>query len=573
MPVDLPFDRRCSIQQSAFLDEDFLASLLVKNVKGRTQKGKAESCGDTTGHSLPYKTDDDIKKGGSGHINGSSIGSLNARNLVGSFLYEQLLNRDCTGNRSLDSHGNLTDGHMNNPCDSGTHSTNTQVEARCSEEWLNKLHIVTLKHDKNLQFSICDKIFQPIELIFIGYLLSSLESPSASAASSSSSSSSIEDDADTDAGVELFCQANQRASSQQNLKQKIAKYNQECVKKVQLTLPVTDTKAHTDTDEVKTSIQLEVIIRHIFLQHPDEAYDAVLVLCEMEQEISFSSKQEDSTEENKKKNKHEILRDICLSVIYSLSISDACACTDDLQELLSSPQSEVVGKQNENDNDNKNEDERNAKTYYRIQLQNSLLKVLLHFNDVLGVAQFLIKWNRINDLKMFSSRAWESVRFLTGEEENEEYSPFSTVRNPSTSSSTWRNVPLRRPLPEFENITDLNHCDEFGDDDLDDVNSDEEEEEEGDDIHHIDNDNEDNDAGKHFNVTRSVGGSTYVTQSTVQYRHPRALPPNSSKCLRDRLLEASMVDRLCPHTPSTKLPTHSVETEILRDKITENVKI
>jgi hypothetical protein len=574
MPVDLPCDRRCSIQQSAFLEEDFLASLLVKNVKGKTQKGKAESCGDITGHSLPHKTDDDIKKDGSRHMNGSSIGSLNANNLVGSFLYEQLLNRDCTGNRSFDSHGNLTDGHMNNPCDSVSDSTNTQVEARCSEEWLNKLHLVTLKHDKNLRFSICDEIFQPIELIFIGYLLSSLESPSASS-SSSSSSSSIEDDAEADAGVELLSQANQKASSQQTLKQKIAMYNQECVKKVQLTLPVTDTKAHTSTDEVKAPIQLEVIIRHIFLQYPEQAYDAVLVLCEMEQEISFSSKQ-DSTERNRKKNKHKILRDICLSVVYSLSISDACACSDDLQEQLSSCQLEVVGKQHENEHENENEngnyDKRNEKTYYRIQMQDSLLKVLLHFNDVLGVAQFLIKWNRINDLKVFSGRAWESVRFLIGEEENEEYSPFSSVRNSSTSSSTWRDVPLRRPLPEFENITDLNHCDEFGDDDLDDVNSDEEEEE-GDDTHHIDNDNEDNDTGKHLNVTRSVGGSTYVTQSTVQYRHPGALPPSTSKCLRDRLLEASMVDRLCPHTPSIKRSTHDMEKVILRDKITENVKI
>lgn len=567
MPVDLPCDRRCSIQQSAFLKEDFLASLLVKNVKGKTQKGKAESSGDTTDHSLPHKTDDDIKEDGSRHMNGSSIGSLNANNLVGSFLYEQLLNRDCTGNRILDSHGNFTNVHMNNPCDSGTHSTNTQVEARRSEEWLHKLHIVTLKHDKNLQFSICDKIFQPTELIFIGYLLSSLEYSSAS----SSSTSSIEDDLDTDAGVDVFSQANQKASSQQNIKQKIAKYNQECVKKVQLTLPVSDTKAHTNTDEISTSIQLEVIIRHMFLQHPAEAYDAVLVLCEMEQEISFSSKQ-DSMEGNKKKNKHEVLRDICSSVVYSLSISDACACSDGAHERSSS-QLEVVGKQHENEHEN--DDKRNEKTYYRMQLQDSLLKVLLHFNDVIGVAQSLIKWNRIKDLKVFSNRAWESVRFLIGEEENEEYSPFSNARNTSTSSSTWRNVPLRRPLPEFENITDLNHCDEFGDDDLDDVNSDEDEEEEGDDIHYIDNDNEDNDTGKHLNVTRSVGGSAYVTQGTVQYRHPRVLPPNSSKCLRDRLLEASMVDRLCPYTPSTSInpPNHDMEAEILCDKITENVKI
>jgi hypothetical protein len=569
MPVDLPCDRRCSIQQSAFLKEDFLASLLVKNVKGKTQKGKAESSGDTTGHSLPHKTDDDIKKDGSRHMNGSSIGSLNSNNLVGSFLYEQLLNRDCTGNRSLDSHGNFTDGQMHNPCDSGTHSTNTQVEARCSEEWLHRLHIVTLKHDKNLQFSICDKIFQPIELIFIGYLLSSLESSSASA----SSSSSIGDDVDTDGGVDIFSQANQKASSQQNLRQKIAKYNQECVKKVQLTLPVTDTKAHDHTDEVKTSIQLEVIIRHIFLQHPEQAYDAVLVLCEMEQEISFSSKQ-DSTEGNKNKNKHEALRNVCLSVVYSLSISDACACSDDVQELLHSSQLEVVGKQHENENEHENDDKRNEKRYYRIQLQDSLLKVLLHFNDVLGVAQFLIKWNRINDLKVFSSRAWESVRFLIGEEENEEYSPFSNGWNSSTSSSTWRNVPLRRPLPEFENISDLNHCDEFGDDDLDDVNSDEDEDD-GADIHHVDNYTENNDTGKHLNVNRSVGGSTYVTQSTLQYRHPRALPPNSSKGLRDRLLEASMVDRLCPHTPSASIkpPHQDMENKILRNKITENVKM
>lgn len=557
MPVDLPCDRRCSIQQSAFLNEDFLASLLVKNVKGKTQKGKAESSRDTTGHSLPRKTDDNIKKDGSRHMNGSSIGSLNAKNLVGSFLYEQLLNQHCTGNRSLDSHGNLTYGHINNQCDSRTHSTNTQVEAMCREDWLNMLHIVTLKHNKDFQFSICDKIFQPIELIFIGYLLSSLELPSAS----SSSSLSIEDDVDIDVEVDTFSQVNKKTSSQQSLKQKIAKYNQECVKKVQLTLPVTDVKASTDTDEVKTSIQLEVVIRHVFLQHPEQAYDAVLVLCEMEHEISFSSKQ-DSTEGSKKKNKYENLRDICLSVVYSLSVSDACAYFDDAQELSSS-QSAGLGKQHEND------DKRSERRYHEIQLQDSLLKVLLHFDDVLGVGQFLIQWNRINDLKVFSDRAWESVRFLIGEEENEEYSPHSNVRNSSTSSSTWRNVPLRRPLPEFENITDLNHCDEFGDDDLDDDYSDkEDEEEEKDDI---DNNQVDGTA-RHLNITRSEGRSRYVTNGTRQCRYPKALPPNSSKCLRDRLLEASMIDRLCPHPASLGQPIYDFQTEISCDKMTENVK-
>ena len=569
MPVDLPFDRRCSIQQSAYLEDDFLTSLLVREVKGKSQKGEAEISGDTTGHSLPHQTNGDVKKSDSRHMRDSSVGSLNSLNLVGSFLHEQLLNRDCIENGSLESYGNITDVHMNNPCDSGTHFTNNQVAASSNEQWLENLHIVTLKHNKNSQFSICDNILQPIELIFVGYLLSSLEPSS----SSSSSMSSVEADVDADD----FIYPNQKTSSQRNLKQKIAMYNQECVKKVQLTLPVTDLKASVDTGEVQTSIQLEVFIRHTFLQYPVEAYDAILVLCEMEQEISFSL-QQDLFEGNKKKNKQDILRDICLYVVYSLSISDACL--DDVQEFSSTEELEHV---------------KDLKGKYKIQLQDSLLKVLFHFNDVLGVAQFLRKWNRINDLIIFSERAWESVRFLLGEEENEEYSPFSDVRNTSASSSTWRNVPLRRPLPEFENICELSNTDEFGDEDeeedYDGENEDEDEEEEEeeniDDIYEdnktiitqntnkiISNKNKvllehnifktkteelksKNPLGPNLknptpvfsNTTGSAGKNFNGTGDTSQYRYPRVLPPNSSRFLRDRLRDAYMIHQMCPHNP------------------------
>ena len=556
MPVDLVCDRRCRIRKSAFFREDFLTSLLVKDVKGKTQKGEAGSSGETTCHSLP-QTNGGVKKDGNRHMRDSSIGSLNARNLVGSFMLEQLLNRDYLKN---------ADVHTNNPCYSETHSTNIRVVANCSEEWLNNLHIVTLKHNKNFQFSICDNIFQPIELIFVGYLLSSLEP----------SSSAVEADIDTD----ITNLTNQRTSSQINLKQRIEKYTQECVKKVQLTVPVADMKAQVDTGEIKTSIQLEVLIRHIFLQYPEEAYDAVLVLCDMEQEISLSSKH-DSSEKNKKENKNEILQDICLCVVYSLSIS--AACSNEVHEC------KVSEKQKEDENENENENEKDLSREYKIQLQDSLLKVLLHFNDALGAAQFLKKWNRINDLRTLSKRAWESVRFLLGEEENEEYSPFCYSRSRSTSSSTWRNVPLRRPLPEFENINELINSDEFGEED-DEEDDDEDEEVEEDD----DEDNEDNDTmialnrnqiifnenmsltqetalkphlkdsssenllgPIQINLTRPISNYTGPavdnfndTGGTLNQRYyPGVLPPNSSKRLKARLLEAFMIKQLYPQPP------------------------
>ena len=548
MPVDLVCDRRYRIRKSAFFKEDFLTSLLVKDVKEKTQKGESGSSGDTTCHSLP-QTNGGVKKDGNRHMRDSSIGSLNARNLVGSFMLEQLLNRDYLKN---------ADVHTNNPCYSETHSTNIRVVANCSEEWLNNLHIVTLKHNKNFQFSICDNIFQPIELIFVGYLLSSLEP----------SSSAVEADIDTD----ITNLTNQRTSSQINLKQRIEKYTQECVKKVQLTVPVADMKAQVDTGEIKTSIQLEVLIRHIFLQYPEEAYDAVLVLCDMEQEISLSSKH-DSSEKNKKENKNEILQDICLCVVYSLSIS--AACSDEVHEC------EVLEKQQEHEN------EEDLSRKYNIQLQDSLLKVLLHFNDALGAAQFLKKWNRINDLRTLSKRAWESVRFLLGEEENEEYSPLSYVRNTSTSSSTWRNVPLRRPLPEFENINELINSDEFGEeDDEEDREVEEEEEDDGDDEDidtmialnrnqiifnenmnltqktalkpHLKDSSSENLLGPiQINLTRPISNYTGPavdnfndTGGTLNQRYyPGVLPPNSSKRLKARLLEAFMIKQLYPQPP------------------------
>ena len=551
MPVDLVCDRRCRIRKSAFFREDFLTSLLVKDVKGKTQKGEAGSSGETTCHSLP-QTNGGVKKDGNRHMRDPSIGFLNAKNLVGSFLFEQLLNRDCLEN---------VDIHTNNPCYSETHSTNIRVVANCSEVWLNNLHMVTLKHDKNFQFSVCNNIFQPIELIFVGYLLSSLE-PSSSAA---------EADIDTDT-TNL---TNQRTSSQKNLKQRIEKYTQECVKKVPLTIPVADMKAQVDTGEIKTSIQLEVLIRHIFLQYPEEAYDAVLVLCEMEQEISLSSKHELS-EKNKKKNKNEILQDICLCVVYSLSIS--AACSNEVHECKVS--------EKEKEDENENENEKDLSREYKIQLQDSLLKVLLHFNDALGAAQFLKKWNRINDLRTLSKRAWESVRFLLGEEENEEYSPFCYSRSRSTSSSTWRNVPLRRPLPEFENINELINFDEFGEEDEEEEYEEEKEED--------DDDDEDNDTmialsrnqiifNENMNLTQETALKPSIEESisenplgpikinltppisdytgpavdnfndtggTLNQRYyPRVLPPNSSKRLKVRLLEALMINQLCPQPP------------------------
>ena len=547
MPVDLVCDRRCRIRKSAFFKEDFLTSLLVNDVKGKTQKGYAGSSGDTTCHSLPQRNGG-VKKDGDKHMRDSSIGSLNARNLVGSFLFEQLLNQNCLEN---------ADVHTNNPCNSETHSTNIRVVGNSSKEWLNNLHLVTLKHDRNFQFSICDNIFQPIELIFVGYLLSSLE-PSPSA---------VEADIDTD-NTNL---TNQRTSSQMNLKQRIEKYTKECVKKVQLTLPVADMKAQVDSGEIKTSIQLEVLIRHIFLQYPEEAYDAILVLCEMEQEVSSSSKQ-GSSEKNKKKNKNEILQDICLCVVYSLSIS--AACFNEMHEC------EVLENQQENENENENKSEEDLSGNHKVQLQDSLLKVLLHFNDALGAAQFLKKWNRIKGLRMLSKRAWESVRFLLGEEEDEEYSPFSHVWSTSTSSSTWRNVPLRRPLPEFENINELINSDEFGGEDEGEEEEDEEEEEENEDIDtmtalnknqiifnenmeltlgteltpHLEESSSENPLGPiQINPTPSMSNYTgpavddlNYTGDTLNHRYyPRVLPPNSSKLLKARLLEAFMINRLC----------------------------
>lgn len=548
MPVDLVCDRRCRIRKSAFFEEEFLKSLLVKDVKGKTQEGDAGSPGDTTCHSLPH-TNGGVKKDGIRHMRDSSTGSLSAKNLVGNFLFEQLLNRVCLENADI---------HTNNPCYSETHSTNIRVVANSSEEWLNNLHLVTLKHNKNNYFSICDNIFQPIELIFVGYLLSSLEA----------SPSAVEADIDTD-NTNL---TNQRTSSQMNLKQRIEKYTQECVKMVQLTLPVADMKVEVDTGEIKTSIQIEVLIRHIFLQYPEEAYDAFLVLCEMEQEISLSSKH-DPSEKNKKKNKNEILQDICLCVVYSLSIS--AACSNEVHEL------EVLEKQQ----DHETEIEKDLSRNHKVQLQDSLLKVLLHFNDVLGAAQFLKKWNRIKDLRILSKRAWESVRFLLGEVENEEYSPFSYVRSTSTSSSTWRNVPLRRPLPEFENVNDLNNSDEFGGEDEGEEAGIEEEED--------DDDDEDNDMMIALRKNQIIFENMSLTQetaltphreecssenllepiqinptpSTVNYPgpavddfndngdtlnqryYPRVLPPNSSKRLKGRLLEAFMINQLCPQPP------------------------
>ena len=114
------------------------------------------------------------------------------------------------------------------------------------ESWLGKLQLVTLKHSKNYDFSICDQIFEPLELIHMAYLLSAAESISISANA---------------AGA-----INLQSATQNKVKQKIAQYKKESSNSL-LNEGTHQMKELTDdSSDIPAVIQLQIIVRQIFLR-------------------------------------------------------------------------------------------------------------------------------------------------------------------------------------------------------------------------------------------------------------------------------------------------------------------
>jgi hypothetical protein len=305
------------------------------------------------------------------------------------------------------------------------------------ESWLGTLHLVTLKHSRNFDFSICEKIFEPLELIHIAYLLSAAEFISISANSSGA--------------------INVQSVTQNKVKQKVAQYNKDASNSL------TDEGSHDvkevtdDCRDIPAVIQLQIIVRQIFLRFPENAYDALLVLNELQRESSRTQTIEGERISMKREKSGGGFLDICVSVVHLLSLCDICSDTSnrfqdsDYDGALVDGINICRGLIHVADEDQRSRN-------YRAALQDSLLKVLLEAEDVVGVAALLCRWSRIEDLKVFTDRVWSSIQFILGEhEQEEEY--YSFPKSGDFSDSARRTVRVRRPVPLFESILEIVHLD------------------------------------------------------------------------------------------------------------------
>ena len=451
--------------------------------------------------------------------------------------------------------------------------------------WIAELNYVALKHRRDPGFSICDEVFEPFELIYVAFLLSTAESHPLDTGSSSSIAAS-------------------ETASQRNLKQKIAEYNKECAKTLKTPVASKALENTSKSPDVSASLLLEDIIRDIIIRHPVVAYDAIMVLNEMQQNNKASNPSVD--EEMLGQQKKQVDRkgddkswflELCLTVIYPLSLSNSYSGIGDEWEK-SNPQYEYgcaeycsksdFGQQKDLEQQNKD----SVKTEERRRImQDSLLKILLSANDVTTVAEFLFRWNRIDDLKIFTSRVWDSVRFLLGEKEDEEeyYSAHSVWGNSGDNlysglyqcQSTKGDVRIRRPLPVFENMLEVVHYDEENniedddddDDDDDDVDENDNKDSTGDNYTAVDALQLKTDSGNMNTLTDKIITNENRIQNDISLEsdpisyeskkveidvpiflpkrkpHPRTLDPNSSELLRTRLKSAAIIQKICCMAP------------------------
>lgn len=441
--------------------------------------------------------------------------------------------------------------------------------------WIQELNYVTLKQRRDPDFSICDEVFEPFELIYVAFLLSSAEFHPLDTGSSGSN-------------------ATNETASQRKLKQKIAEYNKECAKTLKTTVAMKALENTSKSPDVSASLLLENVIRNIIIRYPTVAYDAIMVLNEMQQNNKASNQYTDEDmmgqqikQIDRKYDDKGWFLEFCLMVIYPLSLSSSYSGSGDEWEKVN-PQyrsaehcniPDVLDIGQWKDLEQQSEDCMKTKVHRKIR-QDALLKVLLAADDITTVAEFLLRWNRIDDLKIFSTRVWDSVRFLLGEKENEEeyYSAQSVWGDSRGSISSGHNQyqhrsingdsRIRRPLPMTENILEVIQSDEENNvEDNDDVLGC------NDDSVYSDNNRAKDVAQFKTDSTNTPSNKIIANENQNQNHipvesdpsfsqtkkdnidvpsflpkinpHPRTLDPNSSELLRNRLKSAAIIQKIC----------------------------
>lgn len=393
--------------------------------------------------------------------------------------------------------------HVRDRCRDTDQIENTQnLNCDISEGWFAKLDIVTLKPIRSVNFSICEKVLEPLELIHIAYLLASIDYSLAPL-----NKSSFKD--------------NQHSLSQKKLLQRLHHYNTECSKSIRKGDIIEEKEIDQHMNEVDESVQLEALIRHILLSHSEEAFDAILTLNDVQFLNTLSRLHEYGGEDQveiKPACERGSFLNLCVTVIRTISLSEVyCTCrrhsSDGLFPVLSEHQhcdSSVV--------------------------QNSMLKILLSAGEVITAAQLLLQWGRFQDLSDYCSIVWESVHFMMGDnKKHEEHYPHLQAATLSSDRS-WTTVRTRRPLPCFENIIDT------------------------DSIENIERVTSANQGGSSFNSppasrpgVRSNKPINGGNAEDINRGSATLLPPNSSSLLRERLIEASLVQQIMAQIPQQSI--------------------
>ena len=410
--------------------------------------------------------------------------------------------------------------------------SNSNVASNCSEtNWLTELNLVTLLPPRPIDFSICDRVLEPLDLIHVAYLLSAIARPVPQPQTQPKSDGVSESN---------------RLSVSKDLLVKLQQYTQECSRNIK-TSPVCDEVALVDNSHVEVyyaKARLEAIISHILLRHPDIAVNAIVTLNEVQSSSSSYAEELIIGGVDLNSSRSSFL-DLCVGVIYPLSWCDTC-CRDTNSNSTgtgtsksgvgnsSSSSSSSGSNHSSSGGNNSSSDDKHL--VYRTAVQDALLKTMLVANEFEAVALFLLRWRRYEDLKVYSKSVWESVQYMVGEhEKDEEYSPQH-----SSVDATWRTVQARRPLPNFENIADTGYLED--EDGLNDVALEADQ--------RLDRHGQKEEDMRSSPLNKSVHINSSESQNRSKegpFEHCNAeltLAPNVSNLLRKRLVEASVIQKI-----------------------------
>jgi hypothetical protein len=434
-----------------------------------------------------------------------------------------ILDNTRSGNTNIDVRDrdfNVTTD-MNDPKDRNSYKCDgisSNIVLNGTSNWLQQLDLMTLEPQRDRNFSICKEVLDPFELIHIASLLSSLSYPSSPSYKVPPTTATLSPKSSSRSGYLSRRNKERYTTSQKNLNQRIDEYAEGCKNtKDKYPATVVDDRKDLEIDIIHDSptilVQLESIVHEIILQYSHCAYDAILMLRDMHYKNSTYNDANVCSKYNDGDDFEDVnFWKVCMNVVQPLSLGAICSGTD------------------------------RVSIHSRMAIQDSLLKLLLANDDVVTAADLLHQWGRVTDIKSLSERVWESVRFLLGEQEQEEVyhlesqdgiSPILSTSAPGSTvntEKTWRTVETvrRRPLPIHEKLFDMVRL--------------ENKNQENDEIEQREKYRKE-DEGVSRLIREEAGEGNDASSEEDRSDQSLSLPFNSDRLLRVRLIQATMLQK------------------------------